>query len=334
MINESNLRATVRGWLENDQHVIGPVRLNGGIVLYRRLTSADELLLDSFIHPANSIKEFVFPRHEKLYGYKLNGNKVELIENEPHQPPQIILAARPCDAASLPILDHVFNWDGEDAFYSLRRNATTVISLACREHDRHCFCTSVGLSPDAQRGSDAMLVPDGQGHFEIRVLTERGERLIGQSGEETPRPVELPPGPSNELELDAIRSRLAESFDHPVWAEASLRCLGCGTCSYTCPTCHCFDIVDERDGDTGRRVRNWDTCQFSLFTKHASGHNPREQQSQRQRQRVYHKFQTYPERFGELLCTGCGNCTRNCPVSLGINTVLKELEQAVSLDVS
>ena len=42
-----------------------------------------------------------------------------------------------------------------------------------------------------------------------------------------------------------------------------------------CPTCHCFDIQDETQGDYGRRVRNWDNCMSWLFTMHGTGHNPR-----------------------------------------------------------
>ena len=51
------------------------------LVLYtpagRRPTS---LLLDGFVRPANSIKEFVFPRHEKLYGYRFEGKQIELAD--------------------------------------------------------------------------------------------------------------------------------------------------------------------------------------------------------------------------------------------------------------
>ena len=80
----------------------------------------------------------------------------------------------------------------------------------------------------------------------------------------------------------------------PRWTAETPRCLGCGACAYICPTCHCFDIVDEGSAAGGVRVRNWDACQFAMFTAHASGHNPRGAQSQRQRQRVFHKFQIYP----------------------------------------
>ena len=92
---------------------------------------------------------------------------------------------------------------------------------------------------------------------------------------------------------------LAAGYERPEWQSLTRRCLGCGACAYTCPTCHCFDIVDEGNAAGGVRVRNWDACQFAMFTAHASGHNPRSVQSQRQRQRIYHKFQVYPEKFGD-----------------------------------
>ncbi len=104
--------------------------------------------------------------------------------------------------------------------------------------------------------------------------------------------------------------------------------MGCGACAYTCPVCHCFDIVDEGNGREGVRARNWDACQFPLFTLHASGHNPRHGQGDRQRQRIYHKFHVYPEKFGEILCTGCGNCARNCPVGLGVLPLVTEIPHA------
>ena len=103
---------------------------------------------------------------------------------------------------------------------------------------------------------------------------------------------------------------LAGGFESPEWKNMTLRCLGCGACAFNCPTCHCFDIADEGNAAGGAGVRNWDACQFGLFSLHASGHNPRDVQPKRQRQRIYHKFKSYPEKFGATLCTGCGNCTR------------------------
>jgi hypothetical protein len=66
------------------------------------------------------------------------------------------------------------------------------------------------------------------------------------------------------------------------------------------------DIQDEADTRGGQRLRAWDSCGLRLFTLHASGHNPRSKQSQRWRQRIYHKFAYYPDRFKTLGCVGCG----------------------------
>jgi ferredoxin len=320
------IRGLVDAWLAAGKRVIGPLRVRGDLVQYQPLQSGQQLLLDGFIHPANSAKEAVFPRHEKLFAYRVSGKQTELIAAELPAVEQIVLAARPCDAMALPILDRVFNWDLRDAAYNRRRELTTVISLACTEHDANCFCTTVGCGPDNARGSDAMLLAVGDGSFEVRLLTEKGRALLGEHTEASEKVGRAGPGPEKRVNLDAIEQFLAGPFERPEWSKWTARCLGCGACAYGCPTCHCFDMVDEGGPAAGARVRNWDACQFGQFTVHASGHNPRSAQPQRQRQRIYHKFHVYVKKFGEVLCTGCGNCTRNCPVGLGVLPVLEAVE--------
>jgi ferredoxin len=119
---------------------------------------------------------------------------------------------------------------------------------------------------------------------------------------------------------------LARNFDHPLWKSFALRCHGCGACAAVCSTCHCFDVVDEHDSyDRGARRRNWDSCQTAKFTLHASGHNPRQTQAERFRQRVMHKFSVYPSRFDAILCTGCGRCARACAAGMSLREVLGQL---------
>ncbi len=295
--------------------------------LYQDVRSPADLRLDAAVRPSNSIKELVFPRHETLFAYQFHGKQIELIAQEPFVGEQIVVGCRPCDAAALPILDHVFHWDSADPFYDARRRQTTIVTLACRQHDAHCFCTSVNLGPDDPRGSDAMLFDLGDNSYEVRCWTDKGRALFAGQTTTSDATGQVPPGPEKRLDMDAVGRFLQDSFDSPAWQSLSRRCLGCGACAYTCPTCHCFDMVDEGNAAAGRRVRNWDACQFAQFTAHASGHNPRAVQAQRQRQRILHKFQVYPQKFGDLLCTGCGNCTRNCPVRLGVRPVLEGIER-------
>lgn len=328
VISRQDLLALVDAWIGQGKRVAGPSMLKPGFVMYVPILKADRLALDGYIRPRNSIKEFVFPKHEPICAYSYDGSDVNVTPCEPDASEQVIVGARPCDAASLPILDAVFNWDYKDEFYNARRANTTIVSLACTEHDSQCFCIPVGLGPDAERGSDALLVPYGDGRYEVRAVTPKGEALFAGAGQSSSDAAKVGPGPEIAFDPDSIRRFLADHFEHEVYADASVRCLGCGACAYVCPTCHCFDIVDEGNAAGGRRVKNWDACQFGLFTHHASGHNPRSKQGQRQRQRVQHKFRIYPEKFGEILCTGCGNCTRNCPVGLGILNMLKAIAAA------
>lgn len=330
MITQRNLLHLVKEWLGHGKQVSGPVRIKPDRVLYKTLTTADDLLLDGFIRPANSIKEFIFPRHEKLYDYRRIGKSIELIDLNAAVADRIIIGARPCDAAALPIMDRVFNWDCPDESYNRQRAAATIVTIACATFDEHCFCSSVGLGPAAERGSDVILLPLEDGRYEVRCLTAKGEQLFAGKTETSAAVAAAITPPKEQFDAIAIRAFLEANFHSPVWKELTLRCVGCGICTYSCPTCHCFDIVDEGHAAGGSRCKNWDSCQFAMFTQHASGHNPRAAQSQRQRQRIQHKFRIYPEKFGEILCTGCGNCARNCPVSLDILDTLRALTAIAS----
>jgi formate hydrogenlyase subunit 6/NADH:ubiquinone oxidoreductase subunit I len=126
-----------------------------------------------------------------------------------------------------------------------------------------------------------------------------------------------------------VTAHLSKAFDHPLWNDASFRCLGCGACAYVCPLCSCFDIQDEGTSKKGERLRCWDSCGFSLFTLHTSGHNPRKMQSDRWRQRVMHKFSYMPERYELLGCVGCGRCSRACPADMNIKEQLKEITEKI-----
>jgi ferredoxin len=316
--------------------VIAPVKSRDGRALdYRRVGRLVEAALGNEALPRRSLKEFFLPASEVLLRYRLKKRDVEIEEVPTAFPPRMILGARPCDAAGVEILDRVMGWDYRDEPWFGRRAATTIVSLACAGMDGVCFCNAVGLSPDAKKGADVLFVP-AEGGFAAEAVTQKGEALIGtayftQHAESVQAKAfreaarekvagNLPAQPAG------FHEWLGRSFDHPAFHDIAQRCHGCGACASVCPACHCFDIVDEPEGlHCGARRRNWDSCATGKFTLHASGHNPRASQNERFRQRVMHKFAIYPERFGEVLCSGCGRCVRACPAGMDLPEVLGRL---------
>ena len=231
LITETKLRQLAGEWIDGGKRVVGPVRIKDR-VLYRPLQSPESLLLESnpgALRPANSIKEFFFPKQETLYQYRIQGRNIELIEPAQEFAEQLIIAARPCDAAALPILDHVFNWDFVDDFYNRRRAATTIVTVACSAADESCFCTSVGLAPDATRGSDAILLRSrrrplrGAMHHRERPGAVLRRRLKLQRNRGRPRRLPNPssiPARFELLSTATSRIRSGLSTGEPAWHAA------------------------------------------------------------------------------------------------------------------
>jgi ferredoxin len=128
---------------------------------YRPIQRFEEAALGGPL-PRRSLKEFFLPPSEVLLRYRQNKGGVDVEEVPTTFPPQVILGARPCDAAGVETLDKVMSWGARDELWFGRREATTIVSLACPGVDSTCFCSAVGLGPDATRGADALLVPLGR----------------------------------------------------------------------------------------------------------------------------------------------------------------------------
>ncbi|MFO8014674.1 MAG: 4Fe-4S dicluster domain-containing protein [Phycisphaerae bacterium] len=328
LLDASRLDALARTVADAGYRVVVPVE-DGDRVRYAEWSPEATIRTDAF--PVNSAKDVLVPRSEIIDRYKLDGDDFVPMDVTPEAPKTVLLAVRPCDARSLALLDTIFNWDFEDDLYNARREATTVVPMVCTAADEQCFCTSVGGAPDAREGADALLRPaDGGTRFILDPLTEKGEALVEAAGAaltdgeaEADPPADVPV----RFDPEAVRAWLDENFESDLWDILSLACLGCGACAYACPTCHCFDIQDEKSAGEVVRLRNWDSCGFRLFTQHAGGHNPRPDQAARWRNRVMHKFTYIPERFSLLGCTGCGRCARLCPAGMAMLDACARIEE-------
>jgi formate hydrogenlyase subunit 6/NADH:ubiquinone oxidoreductase subunit I len=313
---------------KDGRRILAPTDRDGRTELNPVGKAAD--VAQDYVQTILSAKEVAFPKVERLMSFELGAKSVELKDAEPRALPTIVFGIRPCEAGGFKALDAVFNWDTRDRFFNARMEALAVIAVGCTRKDDACFCTSVGGGPGSTQGSDILLTPVAGG-FLAEVLTAKGKAMAALA----PEAFQADPGLEKKLvdvpvafDQPGLTARLKDRFEDPIWAEQSLRCVGCGACAYVCPTCVCFDIVEESDAKGGHRLRTWDSCGSHMFTLHASGHNPRETQAQRWRQRVYHKFSYYPERYDMLGCVGCGKCTRACPVDMNLQEHLAEAAEA------
>lgn len=280
-----------------------------------------------------SAKELVLPATEKLFSfsYKMTGEgeKLELGDVETVDGSDVLFGARACDAKAMTVLDALFGLPAGEAYndplYKARRRALTVITLACTTCDAACFCSSWEEGTASTAGSDLILYPV-EGGFLADAFSDRGEELLRlEIWEESDQPLPELAVTDKVEDIPGLLEKLKGSFsDLDFWEKVTTKCVSCGYCTYTCPTCYCFNIFDEmRGGREGERCRSWDACLFYLYTLETSGHNPRPTIAHRYRNRINHKYSYYPENQGEILCTGCGRCIRGCPVGLDIRDVMR-----------
>jgi sulfhydrogenase subunit beta (sulfur reductase) len=317
-------------------HLAGQAKLvlpakEGPTVLFKEWSEGLEVALDA---PTSAVspKDIFFPREETYMRYRCSGQVLELGAGEELEP-VIAFGVHPCDLKAIEMLDRVYlNQDPVDDLYQRRREKTTIVALGCTAPDPFCFCGVMGVDPLSAPGADVMAHLDPQnGNLYFEAQTPKGEALLKEAGTllADPNGKVFTPAPVKTadfgIKLEGLSERLKERFDDPAWDKLYKSCLGCGVCTYVCPTCYCFDVEDYGHEMAGERFRCWDSCMYGHFTQMAGGHNPRPSRKERVRQRFLHKLQYYPEVYGETACVGCGRCLRSCPVNLDIVQAIKAL---------
>lgn len=323
--------------IAESQELYLPVK-NAGQTNFAAWTEDAEVDLET-LKTVKSPKDAFFPQSENLYTVKQEGKKLRVEPEALKSQNFVVFGMKACDLKGVEVLDRVFLSEPIDTFYAARRDHGTIVALACHEPEESCFCKVFGIDAANPAADVATWIIEGELYW--NALTEKGKALTAvvreilvdaeeEKVEEEKEAIHkiVEKLPYMNLSLDGWGGDvLTEKFDSPLWEELYKPCLACGTCTFVCPTCQCYDIKDYTTSNGVSRYRCWDSCMYSDFTMMAHGNN-RTSQMQRFRQRFMHKLVYYPaNNDGMFSCVGCGRCVEKCPAALNIVKVIKAFQK-------
>jgi NAD(P)H-flavin reductase/heterodisulfide reductase subunit C len=333
ILKKEALKDLLNTW-SKEFEVYAPKKNQGQVMLLPY--ENNEISLD-YVNFPFPVKEFIFKQKEKLFDWdKKDGLlKVHTAETTPENK-NILFGIRSCDAYGIAYMDKFFLEGYKDELYHKNREETWIVAVNCLEVGSECFCTSMGTGPFASTGYDLLftLLKD---EYLVEVTTKKGEELVDLGEKFLTNADKQLLNKKTELEnsllsqfktvikVDDIAKVLQDNFDDALWDKLSKECVLCTGCTTLCPTCTCFNVVEEKTGcDSGCRVRCLDSCQSDSFTRNAGDHNPRNRKS-RVRYRLLDKFKYIEEKFNMKGCSGCGRCITVCPASINVVNVINNL---------
>lgn len=329
------------GTLAGEMQVIAPRRMFGGDTMFGLVGTPTEIAWD-YGHDLYPPKRFVLPPFEDMLRYR-NG-KDPSIEDVSNAPPQAIIGIRSCDVMAIRFQERFFESQIVDSNYKARADNTLLISLVCNKPPKkECFCICCDAGPYLDAGFDVQLTDLGD-RFLYEIGSDKGQQATEPRSYllSPAQPEDLAERRRIELQADslfeteayfakAMNFISADEVPDKIWEELGSTCFRCGACTNLCPVCTCYTVDDVACHDGSfLRCRSWDSCQYSGFTREASGHNPRPTPGSRVQRRFYHKASyQYVMRDGKHGCVGCGRCEAGCLTNLGVPSVLKRIRRSM-----
>ena len=321
--------------LKDKGKVYGPKKKESAYV-FRPVREFEEMSL-KYIPTILPPKKYYFPQKEFLLKFKIDpfstGKAIKEFEEF------ILFGVHTCDIAGIQCMDVVFNEKPADPNYLNRKEKMTIIGIECMDYcDKYASCAAVGTHV-YKGGYDIMLTDIGD-EYAMHINSEKGEKLV--AGKKYIREMNAKDKDklnmafeeklkkfNNEFngDMGQVDKAFEKGFFSPVWKDVGKRCVGCTNCTAVCPTCYCFDVVDEvslnlNDGD---RYRVWNYCQMDDFAKVSTGEDFRLGRDARQRHRYYRKFKYSVQKYNKYFCTGCGRCTRTCMAKISLIETVNDL---------
>jgi ferredoxin len=263
-----------------------------------------------------------------------------------------VFGMRSCDVEGIFHTDRFYLGNAyRDTYYEQLRKNLFIVNMACTDVavdiDDDCFCVCADAGPATKGHFDLQLMDlhDDTGMFLAVAGTPAGEALFALPCFQQATVDHIA---RRRTVLAEVRKRFktATSWYSAVtkfitgggikdetWKKVGDRCLECGGCSYVCPACTCFTVTDRPskgcdDGTCFDRVRVWDACALSGFTRMAGGHNPRKSVHDRRNRRFFRKLgHFFIQREFTMACVGCGRCVRVCHGDIGMPQVVEILRR-------
>ncbi|MGL5614708.1 MAG: 4Fe-4S dicluster domain-containing protein [Sarcina sp.] len=308
--------------------VYGPKRFSGegrycddDSIRYGKINSFSEVVLDR--KSDYSAKEVILPVNH-LYGVKING---ELIKAEYKPEKKKLIIARACDINAMERLDRKFY---KDDYYLERRKDVKFILLGCEKSFDSCACVGLGTN---KTDNYAMAIKFFEDSIGIKIKDEEFNKFIDESYEKDNFEIDYVTENKVQVNKPVIEKWDTRTFlklrEMPFWDDYKKRCIGCGSCNASCPTCTCLSTKEVKS-ETSEVVevrRIWNGCQL-VKSASLKEYTLPEVVPARIRQRVLDKFYIpNVEEHGEQECVGCGRCSDICPRYINFFNTVNRLSE-------
>jgi sulfite reductase, subunit A len=291
-------------------------------VRYGEVVSIEEIEFDKKSH--FTFKEILTPLSQTLFFFTEDSVK----EADPDKRAAIVLL-RSCDMHAIKRQDEIYLQNGPvDHYYKRIRDGVKFILIGCPHSFENCFCVDMQTNTcdnyDAYIAMEdgAVLVDNRNPEWDagFKAAADGEEAVMPVFAMENPVHVSVP----EKLDISVMRSEM--------WNEYDTRCIACGRCNYSCPTCTCYtmqDIFYTDNGKVGERRRVTASCMVDGYTTVAGGGEYRRTNGQRMRFKVLHKVYDFKKRFGYQMCVGCGRCDDVCPEYISFSDCINKLDGAM-----